>query len=136
MSEIKRDFYLNKLINKRENGMVKIITGIRRSGKSYLLFELFYKYLLSVGVKQECVIKLALDDEDNKQYRDPDNLYPYLKNRITNDKDMFYILLDEAQLAISEEELKGKEPIRLYGILNGLLHRRNVDVYITGSNSK
>ncbi len=136
MIEIKRDLYLNQLINKQGNGMVKVVTGIRRCGKSYLLFELFRKHLLSVGVKNEQIIALSLDDDDNEEYLNPTNLSKYLKSKITNDDDMFYILLDEAQLAITEDEYKSKGMIKLYGILNSLLRRRNVDIYITGSNSK
>lgn len=136
MIEIKRDLYLNKLIEKQGNGMIKIVTGIRRSGKSYLLFELFRKYLLTSGVKEKQIIALSLDDDENEEYLDPTNLSRYLKSKITNDDDMFYILLDEAQLAITKEEYKGNEKIKLYGILNSLLRHRNVDVYITGSNSK
>lgn len=136
MQEIKRDFYLNQLIDKQWNGMVKIITGVRRCGKSYLLFELFRKYLLDSGVNSDHIISLSLDDDDNEMYRDPYNLSKYLKSRITNDEDKFYILLDEAQLAITKEEYKNKDIIKLYGILNSLLKRHNVDIYITGSNSK
>lgn len=136
MVEIKRDLYLKQLIEKQGNGMVKIVTGIRRCGKSYLLFELFRKHLLSSGVNKERIIALSLDDDENEEYLDPAKLSKYLKDKITNDDDTFYILLDEAQLAITEEEYKGNGIVRLYGILNGLLRRRNVDVYITGSNSK
>lgn len=136
MIEIKRDLYLNQLIAKQGNGMVKIITGIRRCGKSYLLFELFRKYLLSSGVKKEQIIALSLDDDENEEYLDPKNLSKYLKSKITNEDDMFYILLDEVQLAITEEEYKGKGMVKLYGIFNSLLRYRNVDIYITGSNSK
>ncbi len=133
---IKRDLYLNKLIRKKNNGSIKIITGLRRSGKSYLLNNLYYEYLLSEGVKKEQIIKLALDDDRNRDYRNPDNLSEFLYTKITNETDNFYFLLDEVQFAISEEEVKSKEPIRLYGILNGLLRLKNVDVYVTGSNSK
>ncbi len=133
---IKRDLYLNKLIRKKNNGSIKIITGLRRSGKSYLLNNLYYEYLLSEGVKKEQIIKLALDDDRNREYRNPDNLSEFLYSKITNETDDFYFLLDEVQFAISEEEVKSKEPIRLYGILNGLLRLKNVDVYVTGSNSK
>jgi len=136
MDEIKRDVYLKQLIDKQGNGMVKIVTGVRRCGKSYLLFELFRKYLLSSGVREEQIIALSLDEDENAEYLDPSHLSQYLKSKILNDEDMFYILLDEAQLAITEDEYKGKSMIRLYGILNSLLRRRNVDVYITGSNSK
>ena len=133
---IKRDLYLNKLIRKKNNGSIKIITGLRRSGKSYLLNNLYYDYLLNEGIKKEQIIKLALDDDRNREYRNPDKLSEYLYSKITNETDKFYFLLDEVQFAISEEEIKSKEPIRLYGILNGLLRLKNVDVYITGSNSK
>lgn len=136
MVEIKRDLYLNQLIEKQGNGMVKIVTGVRRCGKSYLLFELFRKHLLSNGVKEEQIIAISLDGEDFEECLDPSKLSAYIKSKISNDEDMFYVLLDEAQLAITEEEYKGKGLIKLYGILNGLLRRRNVDVYITGSNSK
>lgn len=133
---IKRDLYLNKLIRKKNNGSIKIITGLRRSGKSYLLNNLYYDYLLSEGVKQEQIIKLALDDDRNREYRDPDKLSAFLYSKIANETDNFYFLLDEVQFAISDKEIKSNEPIRLYGILNGLLRLKNVDVYITGSNSK
>ena len=136
MMEIKRDLYLNKLIEKQDNGMIKIITGIKGSGKSYLLFELFCKHLLANGITNEQIIAISLDDDENEQYHDPANLSKYLKDKITNEVDKFYILLDEAQLAITEEEYKGKKMIKLYGILNSLLKHRNVDVYITSSNSK
>lgn len=133
---IKRDLYLNKLIRKKNNGSIKIITGLRRAGKSYLLNNLYYDYLLSEGVKQEQIIKLALDDDRNREYRNPDKLSAFLYSKIANETDNFYFLLDEVQFAISDKEIKSNEPIRLYGILNGLLRLKNVDVYITGSNSK
>lgn len=133
---IKRDLYLGKLIRKKNNGSIKIITGLRRSGKSYLLNNLFYEYLLSEGVRKEQIVKLALDDDKNRMYRNPDNLSEFLYSKITNENDKFYFLLDEVQFAISDEEIKSKEPIRLYGILNGLMRLKNVDIYITGSNSR
>lgn len=136
MKEIKRESYLNQFIAKQGNGMVKIISGVRRCGKSYLLFELFRNHLITSGVKKDHIIELALDDDENAIYRNPDNLSQYIHSKIIDNEEMFYLLLDEAQLAISKEEYEGKEMIRLYGILNGLLRRRNVDVYITGSNSK
>lgn len=132
---IKRDSYLNRLIDKKENGLIKVITGIRRCGKSYLLFNLFYDYLTQSGVKEEQIITIALDDDINLQYRDPDELSKYVRSRIVN-KDMYYILIDEVQYAISNEELKNPENIKLYNVLNGLLRLRNVDIYVTGSNSK
>ena len=136
MKTINRDLYLNQIIDRKENGLIKIITGIRRCGKSYLLFNLYYNYLLENGVKDDHIIKVALDDDDSKELRDPDNLSAFLHSKIGDDKDMYYILLDEVQFAISNEEISKNEPIRLYGILNGLLRRKNVDVYITGSNSR
>lgn len=136
MIEIKRDFYLNKLIEKQGNGMIKIITGIRRCGKSYLLFHLFRNYLLNNGINGNQIIAISLEDEENKDYLDPLILYKYIKSKILDDKNKYYVLLDEAQLAISKDEYKNNEIIRLYSVLNSLLKYENVDVYITGSNSK
>lgn len=133
---IKRNRYLNQLINKQNNGAIKIITGLRRSGKSYLLFNLFYDYLIGQGIKTCNIIKLALDDDRNLEYRNPDKLSEFLHSHVTNESEIFYIMLDEVQLAITDEELQSNSPIRLYGILNGLSRLRNVDIYITGSNSK
>lgn len=122
--EIKRDHYLNKLIRHKKNGMVKIITGVRRSGKSYLLSKLFREHLLQSGVPDDHIIFLALDDYGNKSLRDPDALYRYVKDRITDEAD-YYILLDEIQLAEDFES-----------VINGFMHIPNADIYITGSNSK
>lgn len=132
---IKRDGYLNRLIEKKENGLIKVITGIRRCGKSYLLFNLFYDYLIESSVKEEQIITIALDDDTFVQYRDPDELSKYLRSKIVN-KEQYYILIDEVQYAITKEELKNPESIRLYNVLNGLMRLRNVDIYVTGSNSK
>lgn len=132
---IRRDSYLNRLIEKKENGLIKVITGIRRCGKSYLLFNLFYDYLAESGVKEGQIITIALDDDAFVQYRDPDELSKYLRSKIVN-KEQYYVLIDEVQYAISKEELKNPEDIRLYNVLNGLMRLRNVDVYVTGSNSK
>ena len=117
MKLIKRDLYLNQLINRKENGLIKIITGIRRCGKSYLLFKIFYNHLLDCGVKEENIITLALDDDLNRQYRNPDKLSEYLYTKITNKTEIFYILLDEIQFSISEKKQKGKEPNNIYGII-------------------
>ena len=136
MKLVKRDLYLNKLINKMDNGLIKIITGIRRCGKSYLLFRIFRNYLIESGVKESNIISLALDDDRYREYRNPDKLSEFLYSKIINPQEMYYVLLDEVQFAISEKELKSKEQIRLYGILNGLLRLENVDIYVTGSNSK
>lgn len=124
MKEIKRDLYLNKIINRRENGLIKIITGIRRCGKSYLLDPLFKNYLLADGVKEDHIIKLELDRVENEKYRDSKALNEYIRSLI-KDKDMYYVILDEIQL------VKGFE-----FVLNGLLYEKNIDVYVTGSNSK
>jgi predicted AAA+ superfamily ATPase len=117
--------------------MIKVITGVRRCGKTYLLFKIFDDYLQSQGVDDAHIIKIALDDEENASYRDPLLLSGFLDSKIANPKDMYYVLIDEAQYAIPDAELRNPEqPPQLYGVLNGLLHRQNVDVYVTGSNSK
>lgn len=134
--QIKRDKYLNDLIVRMNNGMVKVVTGPRRCGKTYLLFDLFVDYLHSQGIGDAHIIQVALDDDENRPLRDPGELSKYLNNLISSKHLQHYVLLDEVQYAISEEELRGSEPPRLYGVLNGLLRRRNVDVYVTGSNSK
>lgn len=121
---MKRDIYLNRLIRRKHNGMVKVITGLRRAGKSYLLFELFYNYLLSEGVIENHIIKIALDDRMNKQFRDPDYLCEYVHNCV-QDNEMYYILLDEVQYVNEFED-----------VLNSFLHIKNADVYVTGSNAK
>ena len=132
---IKRDNYLKRIVDKKENGLIKVITGIRRCGKSFLLFNLFYDHLIESGVKEEQIITIALDDDTKVQYRNPDELSKYVRSKIINN-DMYYILIDEVQYAISKEELKSPNNIRLYNVLNGLLRLRNVDIYVTGSNSK
>lgn len=132
---INRDSYLKKIISKKGNGQVKVITGIRRCGKSYLLFNLFYDHLRGNGVAEENIIQIALDDDLYVEYRDPDKLSQYIRSKITG-KDMYYILIDEVQYAITKEELRNPENIRLYNVLNGLMRLRNVDIYVTGSNSK
>ena len=122
--EIKRDFYLNKLIKHKKNGMVKVITGVRRCGKSYLLFKLFRKHLTESGVAPDHIIFFALDEYENKPLQNPEALYKFVKNSIKDDKD-YYILLDEIQLVSDFES-----------VVNGFMHFENADVYITGSNSK
>ena len=133
---IRRDSYLEQLINRRENGLIKVITGIRRCGKSFLLFDLFYDYLLGEGVPTDHIITIALDDDLNVAYREPAKLSEYIRSKVTGQEGMFYIFIDEVQYAISREELKNPEDIRLYNVLNGLQRLRNVDIYVTGSNSK
>lgn len=132
---IKRDEYLNRLMDRRENGLIKVITGIRRCGKSFLLFQLFYDCLIESGVREEQIITIALDDDTCIRYRDPGELSQYIRGKIVN-REMYYILIDEVQYAISREELKNPETIRLYNVLNGLMNLRNVDIYVTGSNSR
>lgn len=122
--EIKRNRYLNTLISKKHNGLIKVITGMRRCGKSYLLFTLFKEYLLSDGIDEDHIIEIAFDAFENKKYRDPDVLYPYLKEQIKDDA-MYYVLLDEVQLLREFES-----------ILNSLIRMKNVDVYVTGSNAR
>ena len=121
---IARDEYLNKIIVRKENGLIKILTGIRRCGKSYMLNIIFYNYLIENGVKEDHIIKLALDREENRKYHDSKLLNEYILSQI-KDKDMYYVLIDEIQLADGFEF-----------VLNGLLYEKNVDVYVTGSNSK
>lgn len=134
---IKRDKYLKKLIDARNNNMIKIITGVRRCGKSFLLFKIFKDYLLKSGIKRKNIVSIELDSEKNKKYRNSTELYNFIKSKI-NKRDKFYIFLDEVQYAISKEELKNHfdKPIELYGVLNELAHLSNIDVYVTGSNSK
>lgn len=124
MEPIKRDIYLNRLIERRENGLIKVITGIRRCGKSYLLFNLYYRYLLESGVDTSHIIRIPLDDEDYEELHDSKKLSVYIKERLSDDG-MWYVFLDEVQLC------KGFE-----AVLNGLNRRENVDIYVTGSNSK
>jgi len=121
---MERDLYLNKLIRRKNNGMIKVITGIRRCGKTYLLFKLFYEHLLQSGVDKDHIIKIALDDRMNKRYRDPDVLCEYVHSAV-KDEDNYYILLDEVQMVPEFED-----------VLNSFLHIRNVDTYVTGSNAK
>ena len=121
---IKRDFYLSKLIQHKKNGLVKIITGIRRCGKSYLLFKLFRDHLLESGIKEDHIISVALDDFGNRKLQNPDELYNYVKSQIIDGED-YFILLDEIQLVPEFES-----------VINGFMHIDNADIYVTGSNSK
>lgn len=122
--EIKRDHYLTELHNRMHNGMVKIITGMRRSGKSYLLFRLFYQDLILQGVKKDHIITLSMDGLENRPFRDPEYALRTIKEQIRDDDD-YYVLLDEVQMMRDFVE-----------VLNSLLHLPNVDVYVTGSNSR
>ena len=118
MNIIKRDFYLNQIIDRKHNGLIKIISGIRRCGKSFLLFELFKQHLLDNGVKESHIITTALDGYKQEQYQNPDVYYEYITSKI-KDEDMYYILLDKFE-----------------SVLNGLMRIKNLDIYVTGSNSK
>lgn len=132
---IKRDKYLQKIISKKDNGLIKVITGIRRCGKSFLLFTLYYNYLVKSGVDKDHIIVITLDDDENKEFRDPIKLSKYIREKIFDSK-MYYILIDEVQYAITNNELRNTDEIMLYNVLNGLMRLHNVDVYVTGSNSK
>ncbi len=134
---IRRDQYLNKLIKKEWNGRIKVITGIRRCGKSTILFELFKKHLLESGVSAQNIIEIALDQNRYVSLRDPDVLAEYLRKQLSSPGEKYYCFIDEIQYAISSEELKNADkPVRMYSVLNELLGYKNVDVYVTGSNSK
>ena len=122
--EIKREKYLKALTNRMHNGMIKVITGIRRCGKSYLLFKIFKNYLKEIHISDDHIIEIALDERKNKNYRNPDVLLDYVENKI-KDNELYYLLLDEVQLLDEFEE-----------VLNSLLHISNLDIYVTGSNSR
>lgn len=122
--EIKRDFYLEKLKNKERNGMIKVITGLRRSGKSYLLFKIFYEYLVKRGVPKDHIVSVVLDDLKNEKLLEKHALYEYITSKII-DKKQYYVLLDEIQMVEGFSD-----------VLNSCLHIDNVDTYVTGSNSK
>ena len=122
--EIKRDIYLNKLISKKHNGLVKVVTGVRRCGKSYLLFNLFSDHLAKEHVADDHIIEMSFDSYENKKFRDPEVFFPYMKERIS-EKDMYYVLLDEVQMLDDFES-----------VLNSLVRMKNVDVYVTGSNAR
>ena len=121
---IERNKYLQELVSCRHNGLVKIITGIRRCGKSFLLFRLFRRFLEDNGVADDHIVEMAFDDYAFKEFRNPDKFYAYVKGRIIDDQP-YYILLDEVQMLDEFED-----------VLNGLLHIPNADVYVTGSNAK
>ena len=122
--KIGRDVYLNKLISKRHNGLIKVVTGMRRCGKSYLLFNLFKEYLVNEGVAENHIIEIAFDSFENKRYRDPGVLFPYIMEKMSDER-MYYVLLDEVQMLDDFES-----------VLNSLGRKQNVDVYVTGSNAK
>lgn len=121
---ISRDKYLNDLINRMHNGLIKVVTGIRRCGKSYLIFTIFKNYLLEQGIDEKHIVSIELDQRKNRKYRNPDTILDYIESCII-DEEQYYILLDEVQLLEDFEE-----------VLNSLLHIRNADVYVTRSNSR
>ena len=121
---ISREIYLNALKLRMHNGLIKVVTGIRRSGKSFLIFNIFKNYLLEIGTEPSHIIEIQLDLRQNRKYRDPDVILEYISSLI-RDSERYYILLDEVQMLEEFEE-----------VLNSLLHIQNADVYVTGSNSK
>lgn len=143
---INRDLYLNRLISKKENGLIKIITGIRRCGKSYLLFELYKNYLNSIGIDDNHIIQIQLDKKEYENLRNPNKLYEHILQKI-NETEKFFIFIDEIQLCyrikkdgIDENSVLGEDRDLLYttfyDILNDLMARKNLDIYVTGSNSR
>ncbi|WP_455190423.1 ATP-binding protein [Eubacterium ramulus] len=122
--EVKRDTYLQQLIQRKDNGMIKVITGIRRCGKSFLLFHIYKRYLIENGVDADHIIEIALDGIENEELRDPKVCFQYIKDSIKDQK-KYYVLLDEVQFMPRFEE-----------VLNSLLRMNNIDIYVTGSNSK
>jgi uncharacterized protein len=122
---IERNQYLDLLLRRRNNGMIKIVTGMRRSGKSFLLFKLFYDYLINHGVESECIIKISLDDIENKKFLNPEVLYAYVKNSVTSPLKKYYVIIDEVQLLPDFET-----------VLNAFLRMENVDIYVSGSNAR
>jgi len=135
---IERKQYLNELIKTKDNGRIKIITGIRRCGKSYLLFKLYKDYLLGNGIKKEQIIEMALDEIDNIKYRNPFELNDYIKNKITKNK-KYYIFIDEIQFSKPVKNpyiIDSDEEITFVDTLLGLMKNENLDIYVTGSNSK
>ena len=136
---IERKQYLNQLISKKENGMIKVITGIRRCGKSYLLFDIYHKYLNSIGVDDSHIIALALDDDENIKYRNPLELGEYIRSLLVDKDKMYYIFLDEIQKVktVKNPYLDDEsETVGFVDVLLGLMKKKNADVYVTGSNSK
>lgn len=136
---IERPTYLKKLIRKKDNGQVKVVTGIRRCGKSYLLFEIYHKYLNSIGVDDKHIIEVSLDDDINIAYRNPLKLGEYIRSQIVNDGKMNYIFIDEIQKVVSMQNpfVEDEEDIITFvDTVLGLMKLKNVDLYVTGSNSK
>ena len=144
---IQREQYISELLNKKWNGKVKIVTGIRRCGKSFLLFNLYKDYLLNEGVAKDCFVELALDKKAHAKYRNPNEMYDYVLRKTKDDEKRYYVFIDEIQLSYKvknedvDERLVPEEDRELlyttfYDILNDLMGRKNLDIYVTGSNSK
>lgn len=136
---IERKRYLDKLIAKRENGLIKVITGIRRCGKSFLLFELYHAHLISSGVAEENIIELALDEIANARYRNPLELDQYVRNKLTNKNEKYYVFIDEIQKVSEIQNPYVDDPKAKLGfvdVLLGLMKLKNIDLYVTGSNSR
>lgn len=133
---IERDYYLNQIISKMWNGNIKVITGIRRCGKSTLLFELFYDYLINNGIKEENIIKIELDKRKDLKFRNPILLCEYVENIIKNHEDKYYLFIDEVQLTNVSKDKESGIDVTIYDMLNELKGYKNLDCYVTGSNSK
>ncbi len=134
---ITRDFYLNQIIKSKWDGQIKVITGIRRVGKSVLLFELYKEHLINEGISEENIITISLDQRKYFKYRNPITLCEYVETIVTNSKDSFYLFIDEVQLSIPTKDVEnGNVEVTIYDMLNELNSYKNLDVYVTGSNSK
>ena len=136
--QVKRDVFLNRLIARKENGMVKVITGLRRCGKSYLLSVLYKNYLLSQNVADDHIIEIAMDEPENYKYHNPLKLDSFIKEKI-KDNDTYYVFIDEIQyvkkIKIKDELVDDPDEITFYSVLNSLMRRYNIDLYVKGSNS-
>ena len=136
---IERKKYLDKLISRKQNGLVKVITGIRRCGKSYLLFNIYKEYLKSIGVADECIICLALDDDENIRYRNPLELGKYIRSLTADESKDYYVFLDEIQKVVTIQNPyieDAEDKISFVDVVLGLMKHDNIDLYVTGSNSK
>ena len=135
---IERRHYLDKLVSKKDNGLVKVITGIRRCGKSFMLFELYHSYLNSIGIADGNIIELALDEAANARYRNPLELAACVRNTVEHSTEQYYLFVDEIQMSDEVENPYNKngKPITFYDALNDLKTLPNLDIYVTGSNSK
>jgi predicted AAA+ superfamily ATPase len=135
----KRNLYLDKLISKKDNGLIKVITGIRRCGKSILLFELYNEYLNSIGILDENIVKISLDDVSNIKYRNPFELDKFIREKVSKNGEKLYVFIDEVQLVVETQNpyiLNAEDKIGFVPVLLGLMKLQNVDIYVTGSNSK